>query len=353
MDIWIYEASTERVFQITSTPEDDSMPAWSPDGAWLAFTRRKGTSHVYVADTKTHERTQLTEGEIRDLSPVVSPDGEWVAFVRMQPEGGQGGAVPHLYVMPRTGGEPRALHFEDLKLNRNNQIPAWSPDSREIAFSAADASGNIGIWRVGLDGGQPVQVTIDPGLEFLPSWSPDGKIIAYTRFHGGETQIFAVPARGGISKQITFNDGVNLEIIWARDSDTFAFYSIAEGEGFETWVSRLSRPRDARRVAQSDKVVAPVAWTEDGTELMVYRMMEGGNHICSMNPDGTGERVIADQNQDFNAGFAFTFEDDRYREALYQCEYYAFPDGEEVSDLYKVRITEPREGGLVARSAGS
>jgi serine/threonine-protein kinase len=75
----------------------------------------------------------------RTALPAISPDGRHVVFAK----GGQ------LWVRSLHELEPRQLAG-----TTGAQFPFWSPDSRQIAYLTTTA-----LWRVGIDGSQPVQIT--------------------------------------------------------------------------------------------------------------------------------------------------------------------------------------------------
>jgi dipeptidyl aminopeptidase/acylaminoacyl peptidase len=80
--------------------------------------------------------------------------------------------------------------------------PAWSPDSREIAFDSS-ASGKGEIWLVNASGGPPWRLVAMPGGAQVPSWSPDGKQVLFYTTSNGTRQIWEIPAAGGNPIQLT------------------------------------------------------------------------------------------------------------------------------------------------------
>ena len=54
---------------------------------------------------------------------------------------------------------------------------AWSPDRTQVAFSAADASGNFDIYVINADGKGQTRLTSDPARDDSPQWTPDGRIL--------------------------------------------------------------------------------------------------------------------------------------------------------------------------------
>src|SRR2546430_6519560 len=53
--------------------------------------------------------------------------------------------------------------------------PQWSPDGKQIAFSANPGTKKH-IYIVSVDGGAPKEVTKGERVDFYPNWSRDGKI---------------------------------------------------------------------------------------------------------------------------------------------------------------------------------
>src|SRR3712207_1641458 len=111
-----------------------SDPVISPDGnhVVIAVSRMDLENDGYrsdlwiVATDGSTPPQQLTRGP-RDSQPRFSPDGRWLAFVRAEMDG-----KSQLHVLPTAGGEARVLTDNPLGVDS----PAWSPDSRRLAYVA-------------------------------------------------------------------------------------------------------------------------------------------------------------------------------------------------------------------------
>src|ERR1019366_1304033 len=127
-----------------------SRPRISPDGQQVAFvvTRIDDNKHEYRSalwlssvDGTATRRFSAESGHTSD--PAWSPDGRWLAFVsdregdvpdKQSKEAKKlGKGKPQLWLIPTDGGEARQLTF----MEHGASSPVWSPDSKQLLFSAA------------------------------------------------------------------------------------------------------------------------------------------------------------------------------------------------------------------------
>jgi Tol biopolymer transport system component len=347
-DLWIYDAKETRLVQVTSGPEDEANPAWSPDGSTVAFTRKVTSSHVFVGDPRTYARTQITSGEARDQSPRGSPDGRWVAFFRKLPPTGKGPAPAQLCVIPAAGGAVNVLDTGGLLPTSGEWMCAWSPDAANLVFAADDGTGNVDLYRMPRDGGHPDRITITPGLDVIPDWSPDGKEIAYTRLAGGETQVWAIPATGGIPLELSRHEGVNQAPIWAPDSDHLAYLSTREAIS-EIHVTSLRRPEENRTLLATKDPALPVAWSAEGDLVFLLRENAKAWSIEAQPVNGSPGFRIAEGEGGANRFFAkFDPRYARYRERVYPGNVNVFVDGEQLANLVSIDVSRLLAAGLQA-----
>ena len=59
------------------------------------------------------------------------------------------------------------------------------------------------LYTVPTQGGMARKLTSDPGYEMFPHFSPDGKTIAFTAQYDGNTEVYIMPAQGGVPVRLT------------------------------------------------------------------------------------------------------------------------------------------------------
>ncbi len=177
--------------QITSTPEEERDPVFSPDGETIWFVsdaegqadiwraaRTDGKKYWWLNDKFTLSRVTRDAEVERNLK--FNHDGSRLAYVR-------GGG--DLWTIDREGNNAqRFLASWDAP-----QFD-WSPDGKWIVYAVGDTEFNNDVWIAPLDRSrEPFNLSRHPDNEFQPVWSPDGRAIAFTgRRIGDEVDIYYV-----------------------------------------------------------------------------------------------------------------------------------------------------------------
>jgi len=349
-DLWIYDFKNTRLVQITSGPEEDANPAWTPDGASVVLSRKVTSSHVFAGDPRTFEKVQITQGDARDVFPRSSHDGRWVAFFRREPPTGQGASEVHLCVMPAAAGSPvTTLDLGGLVPTVDNLMFAWSPDGSSLVFTADDGTGNVDLYRIARDGGRPDRITVASGLDALPDWSPDGQQITYTRLAGGETQIWSIPTMGGLPVQVSHHEGTSQASIWAPDSDHLT-YVCSQGDMNQIRIGSLKHPEDNRVLLASGDVIFPVCWSAQGDQVVLFRDGEKFWTLEAVPVNGGSPFKVATGDKSGPTRFFAKFDPkyDRFRERVFPGNLNVFTDGDEVANLVRIDLSRLLAHGLQA-----
>jgi Tol biopolymer transport system component len=213
-DLWTMNADGSAQRRLTNTGERIGEPAWSADGARLAYDDAPFTGG----------NCGYCGGDV-----VVADAAGRKAF-----------AVP--------GAQPGSESADTA--------PSWAPDGTRLAVSNAF---NGGVFVVGLDGSGRAQVA--PDAATAGAWSPDGATIAYVDNVGGGT-IWGVDPAGANRRRLLPRSRLRVtSVAWSRDGRQLAF-STSTG----VYVSPSDGSGAPLRVATAVTPGRP-AFSPDGTQL--------------------------------------------------------------------------------------
>ena len=194
--------------RLTLNPEYEYNAVWSPDGAWVIFSRQRGGhAQVFRVPVRSRREQQLTSCEGNNLYPDISPDGEWIVY---ESTCGMEGSRKVLIRSRVDGSQRQQVTPADLYVIG---FQRWSPDGEWIIFVGFDGNDQE-IYRVRPDGTALQNLTDNNDHDTFPTWSPDSEWIVYLngaddnatppyRYYWGRTQIRRMRADGSDVLQLT------------------------------------------------------------------------------------------------------------------------------------------------------
>ena len=266
-DVWEVSALGGSPRMIVPNGND---PTWTPDGHSLLYENADGSVWACsVAGENPHLLVRVeppqSATELR-----VSPDGKLLAFALRD-------LGPHgeLGVADLSTGMVRVLtHDEALALS-----PAWSPDSRFIYF-ASSRGGTLNIWKIGVDGKGPVQVTAGEGDDAELDVSSDGKrlVFATLRSNVGLAQLDTQAGPADKSASVVASDPARNEYgpAYSPDGKHIAFFTNLKGAERESIGVADSSGGSPVQLVRDARINIFPHWTPDGNRLVYFSAETGG-----------------------------------------------------------------------------
>jgi Tol biopolymer transport system component len=218
----------------TSTNSLSSDPAWLPDQTSFVYASNSpGNWSLVRALTAAPNAAVrvIAAGDIAPMasSPTISPDGTQVAFT----------------VVVRDTAKLSVINLDGSRFTQlgDGDRPAWSPDGKLLAFSR-QVGENSQIFTVNpATGTELTQVTSGAFDHRAPAWSPDSRRVVFSTDRGAKPgsialNLYAINKDGTGLTQLTTGDALNISPEWGKDN--WIYFAAYQGDNFDIWRMKLA-----------------------------------------------------------------------------------------------------------------
>ena len=239
-----------------NNPAAECCGNWTTDGRYFVFSStRNGTSSIWATREQaglfrraSQQPVQLTFGPLNYYAPVPSQDGKRLFVVGEQQ---RGELARYDTKTQQWGSYLSGISAEQLDFSRD----------REWVVYVTYPEGSL--WRSKVDGSQRLQLTYPPMLASLPRWSPDGKQIAFTaRSPGNPLKTYLVSAEGGTPQQLMMGARAESDPGWSPDGNSLVFGARVHPEPSAIYLLEL-RTNRVSMLPGSEELFSP-RWSPDG-----------------------------------------------------------------------------------------
>ncbi len=291
--VWISDGAGRNPRQLTSDSSEAVIhagPRWSPDGRRLVFRRiDKTDSDIMTAEVASDAVTRVTHDAANDLDPAWSPDGHWIYFAS-----NRGGGINVWRIAVGADGRAAGLPRQLTTGAGDDVEPAAAPDGHRLAFAVRGV--NADLWQLpvspetGAAAGPPAPVVVSTREESRGAWSPDGRTIAFNSDREGEMNIWLHDVASGADRRLTSGPGGDYQPSWAPDGRTLAFFSARSGSS-DIWSVSVADGR-LRRLTDDPGMDTNPFYSPDGGSIAFMSDRLGRTDVWVMNSDGTGQRRL-------------------------------------------------------------
>jgi Tol biopolymer transport system component/tRNA A-37 threonylcarbamoyl transferase component Bud32 len=326
-DIYIKPVDAVTALRLTTDPQADSAPAWSPSGTQLAFLRAlgNGTFGVYVTPLVPNSERKVADiagGGTNDGTNLGggvrlswTPDAEWLVVAHAGPGPDENG----LFLLSVASGQERALVVGPAAARYRQPAVApdgsaiaysicrngsqfncdvwthalgidlavrgdarqlthfsasltgitWMPDARSLVVGVSLTQGVLAhLWRVPIAGGEPERLESVGSQVFQPSVSTTGHRLVAVRREGTYFDIWRFDASGAPQEDFLSSTMSDVDPSFSPDGTQVAYATARSGRDQEIWKARSDGSNPAPLTSGAEgRLRGTPRWSHDGRHI--------------------------------------------------------------------------------------
>ena len=272
--------------------------SWSPDGQFLAVAERaslQSRDFISLINIEDGDKSRLiasTDDKTTYAHPAFSPTGQQLLFIRS-------GSRCALYVQ-KLGPAYRAI---GAARQVSDKVPyiggaAWTPDGKEIIYARYESAYRGTLERIGIDAGavsRQLRYTRNgPLVPVSIAVAPRRDRLAYSE-QVFDPQIWQVHA-GGAPRRFVLSSGTDETPQYSPDGEHVVFGSNRSGNPDQIWMCDRdgANPIQLTHFAEGDS--GTPRWSPDGSSIAFDHFLPEGFRVYLMSSDGTHVRRLTADN---------------------------------------------------------
>ena len=180
----------------------------------ILYVTQEKKYRLIVADADGENEQILLESDEPIISPAWSPDSRKVAYVSFETG------------MAKVFIQNIATGFRELALENDSQIssPSWSPDGKFLSLTLYQ-DGNAEIYILNLSNKNLTRLTNHYSIDTESSWSPRGSKIIFTSGRSGSPQLYELDLKkfNAKPKRISFDGNYNAKASYLPNNEGIIF----------------------------------------------------------------------------------------------------------------------------------
>jgi len=240
----------------------------------------KARYRLWLADADGARQNAIAESAQPIMSPAWSPDSRRIAYVSFE------NGTSRIFVQDIATGRRQVVSAAP----GINGAPAWSPDGSRLALVLGGRDGNLDIHVLTLASKELRRITQHPAIDTEPSWAPDGKSLYFTSDRAGGPQIYQVGLDGGNPRRVTFEGSYNARPRISPDGETLA---VVHNDRGNYRIAVLDMRRGGLKVLSNGRQDESPSFAPNGS-MIIYATREGGRGVlAAVSTDGRVRQRIA------------------------------------------------------------